>query len=185
MSSDSTRESLEVTGQQADVVDEPLRPGDHPEDDRLLKNLPYRLRELIPVGAAVGLGIVVFVLMRQIDVHGRGELGPLFWPTMLAWGVIGLGALLVFTNVLRGVRPSDIPEDMTWWGIIRVVLTAGVLIGYLLLFNVLQFWLITIVAVAVLTALYGVRNWKSLVIFPVIIGLILHLLFVVLLKVPL
>lgn len=182
MSSDPTRDSLEVTGQRADAA---VLPGDLPEDDRLLKNLPYRLRELIPVAAAVGLGITAFVLMREITVHGRGELGPLFWPTMLAWALIGLGVLLVFTNVLRGVRPADIPDDMTWWGIVRVVLTALVLIAYLMLFNVLQFWLITILVVAALTALYGERSWKSLVIFPVVIGAILHLLFVILLKVPL
>lgn len=185
MSSDSTRESLEVTGQQGDVADEPLRPGDHPEDDHLVKNLPWRLRELIPVAAAIGLGIVTLVMMQGINVHGRGELGPLFWPGILAWGAIGLGVVLVFTNVMRGVRPSDIPADMTLWGIIRVILTGVILVGYVLLFNVLQFWLITIVVVALLTVVYGARNWKTLILFPVIIGAILHLLFVVLLKVPL
>lgn len=161
------------------------RPGDHPEDLVLLKNLPYRLRELIPVAASVGLGITILVLVGGITDRGGDALGPRFWPTMLAWALIGLGVLLVFTNVLRGVRPSDIPEDMSWTGIGRMTATFAVLIGYLLLFNVLQFWLITMVVTVVLLLLYGIRNWKVLVFLPIIIGALLHLLFIVLLKVPL
>ncbi|MEV4902777.1 tripartite tricarboxylate transporter TctB family protein [Citricoccus sp. NPDC055426] len=160
------------------------RPGDHPEELVLLKNLPYRLRELIPVAAAIGLGLTVLVLVGDITERGTG-IGPRFWPSMLAWGLIALGVLLVFTNVLRGVRPSDIPDDMTWWGIGQMVLTGLVLVGYLLLFNVLQFWLITLVATFVLLVVYGIRSWKVLVFLPVIIGVILHVLFIVLLKVPL
>lgn len=160
------------------------RPGDHPEDAVLLKNLPYRLRELIPVAAAIGLGITVLVLAGEVNDRGGG-IGPRFWPSMLAWGLIALGVLLVFTNVLRGIRPSDIPDDMTWWGIGQMVLTGLVLIGYLLLFNVLQFWLITLVATFVLLVIYGIRSWKVLVFLPVIIGVILHVLFIVLLEVPL
>ncbi|NUL49132.1 tripartite tricarboxylate transporter TctB family protein [Cellulosimicrobium funkei] len=160
------------------------RPGDHPEDAVLLKSLPYRLRELVPVAASIGLGIAVLVLSGEITDRGAG-IGPRFWPDMLAWGLIGLGVLLVFTNVLRGVRPSDIPDDMTRWGIGQMMLTGLVLIGYLLLFNVLQFWLITLVATFVLLVIYGIRSWKVLVFLPIIIGVILHVLFIVLLKVPL
>jgi hypothetical protein len=184
MAPDFLREAVGVTGP-ARGAPEPAPSGDLPEDDHLPKNLPPRLRELIPVGAAIGLGVATLLLVRDIVVHGRGELGPTFWPSMLAWGAIGLGLLLVFTNVVRGARPSDIPEGMTRWGILRVLFTGLVLIGYLFLFNVLQFWLITMVTVAALTALYGIRNWKSLILFPVIIGAVLHLLFIVLLKVPL
>ncbi|GAA1130791.1 tripartite tricarboxylate transporter TctB family protein [Citricoccus alkalitolerans] len=171
-----------TTGSSAGTAE---RPGDHPEDLVLLKNLPYRLRELIPVAASLGLGITVLVLVGDITDRGGDAMGPRFWPTMLAWALIGLGVLLVFTNVLRGVRPSDIPEDMTWTGIGRMAATFAVLIGYLLLFNVLQFWLITLVVTVVLLLLYGIRNWKVLVFLPIIIGALLHLLFIVLLKVPL
>ncbi|GAA4776158.1 tripartite tricarboxylate transporter TctB family protein [Citricoccus nitrophenolicus] len=160
------------------------RPGDHPEDAVLLKNLPYRLRELIPVAAAICLGVAVLIMAGEITDRGGG-IGPRFWPIMLAWVLIGLGVLLVFTNVLRGVRPSDIPDDMTWWGVGQMVLTGLVLIGYLLLFNVLQFWLITLVATFLLLVVYGIRSWKVLVFLPLIIGVILHVLFIVLLEVPL
>ena len=160
------------------------RPGDLLEDVVLLKNLPYRLRELIPVVASIALGVVVLVLSQQITQRGTG-IGPRFWPEALAWGLIGLGVLLVFTNVMRGVRPTDIPDDMTWWGVFQMVLTGLVLVGYLLLFNVLQFWLITLVVTFVLLMIYGIRNWKVLVFLPIIIGVLLHVLFIVLLKVPL
>lgn len=161
------------------------RPGDLLEEDVVLHtDLRYRLRELIPVGASIALGIVVLVLSQQITQRGTG-IGPRFWPEMLAWGLIGLGVLLVFTNVLRGVRQADIPDPVTGWGTVQIVLTGLVLVGYLLLFNVLQFWLITLVATFVMLVVYGIRSWKVLVFLPVIIGVILHVLFIVLLKVPL
>lgn len=157
----------------------------HPEAEPLLKNLPHRLRELIPVAASVGVGIWVLVMTSNIQAHQRGELGPQFWPNMLAIAMIVMGGLLILTNVMRGVRPADIPDHMTWWGISRLLITAAVLVGYVLLFNVLQFWLITIAATALLVALYGLRGWRALVVFPVIIGAVLHLLFIVFLGVPL
>lgn len=186
---DSPRESV-VRDADADVApsaEEGAALADlrHPEAEPLLKNLPYRLRELIPVAAAVGVGIWVLVMTGNIQAHNRGELGPQFWPTMLAIAMIVMGGLLILTNVMRGVRPADIPDHMTWWGISRLLITGAVLVGYVLLFNVLQFWLITIAVTALLVALYGLRGWRALVVFPVIIGAVLHLLFITFLGVPL
>ncbi|MFC0582806.1 tripartite tricarboxylate transporter TctB family protein [Micrococcoides hystricis] len=144
----------------------------------------YRMRELAPVLVSVVLGVFILIQAQNIQ-SGSGEIGARFWPMMLGMGMIGLGAILVVTNVVRAVRPSDIPDRISAWGVTRIVGAGAVLIGYLLLWRVLQFWLITIVAVFLLSLLFDRRGWKALVAFPIIIGFILHLLFIVLLKVPL
>ncbi|MFC7401107.1 tripartite tricarboxylate transporter TctB family protein [Citricoccus sp. GCM10030269] len=157
----------------------------HPEDLALLKNPRYRLRELIPVVLSIALGVTVLVLTQGITDRGGSALGPRFWPTVLAWALIILGVALVFVSVLRGVRPADLPAETSGTGIGQLIATFVVLVGYLLLFNVLQFWLITILAVAILLLVYGIRHWRILVFLPILIGALLHLLFIVLLKVPL
>ena len=144
----------------------------------------YRMRELLPVAVSILLGVFILIQTQSIRA-GNQEIGARFWPTMLAVGLIGLGAVLVVTNVIRGTRPDDIPERISAWGLSRFAGAAVVLIGYLMLWRVLQFWLITIVVVFLLSVLFDRRGWKALILFPVVIGLTLHLLFIVLLKVPL
>ncbi|MET1155279.1 tripartite tricarboxylate transporter TctB family protein [Arthrobacter sp.] len=157
----------------------------HPQPEELVTHRPYRLRELVPVAASVGSGVAILLMAQNIDSGVSIELGPRFWPEMVAWGLIAFGVLLVFANVLRGIRPADIPDPLSWWGIVRLAGTGIILVGYLLLWNVLQFWLITFVAVAALAALYGARSWKPLLVFPVVVAAVLHFLFVVALRVPL
>ncbi|MEE1620571.1 tripartite tricarboxylate transporter TctB family protein [Zafaria sp. Z1313] len=157
----------------------------HPHVEPLVTERPYKLRELIPVAVCIGLGATVIFMAGNIRSGVAAGIGPNFFPTWLGWALVFLGLVLVFVNVLRGVRPGDIPDRVSSWGLIRFAATAVVLIGYLLSWNVLQFWLITLVAFAALTWLYGARGWKPLLLYPVIVTAVLHFLFVVALRVPL
>ncbi|MFZ3451818.1 tripartite tricarboxylate transporter TctB family protein [Arthrobacter sp. 7Tela_A1] len=151
----------------------------------LVTDRAHRLRELIPAGVTLGLGITVLIMAQDINSGVRVELGPPFWPTMLAWCLIACGVLMALVNVLRGVSSTNVPDPMTSWGLGRLAGTAVILVGYLLLWNVLQFWLVTFAATMALTFLYGGRGWKPLLMFPAIVAAILHFLFVVALRVNL
>lgn len=157
----------------------------HPQAQAPLTDRAHRLRELVPAAVTIGFGVLVLVLARDISSGVRVELGPPFWPTMLAWSLIAFGVLQVAVNLLRGVSRANLPEPLSGWGIGRMFATAAVLVGYLLLWNVLQFWLITLAATVALTALYGGRGWKPLLLFPAIVAALLHVLFVVALRVNL
>lgn len=170
----------------------PLDPGQdhaeahiHPPVEALVTDRMHRVRELIPAAVTIGFGVLVLVLARDIQSGVRVELGPPFWPTMLAWSLIAFGVLQVAVNVLRGVSRANLPDPLSGWGIGRMVATAVILVGYLLLWNVLQFWLITFAATVALTALFGGRGWKPLIVFPAIVAALLHFLFVVALRVNL
>lgn len=157
----------------------------HPASEALVTDRAHRLRELVPAAATIGLGVLVLVLAQGIRSGVRVELGPPFWPTMLAWSLIVFGVLQVVVNLLRGVSRSSLPDPLSGWGIGRMLLTAVILVGYLLLWNVLQFWLITFATCVALTALYGGRGWRPLIVFPAIVTALLHFLFVVALRVNL
>lgn len=157
----------------------------HPTPESLVTDRAHRIRELVPAAVTIGFGLLILVLAQAIRSGVRVELGPPFWPTMLAWALIALGVLQVVVNVLRGVSRTNLPSPLTGWGVGRMLATAAVLVGYLLLWNVLQFWLITLAATAGLTFLYGGRGWKPLIVFPAIVAALLHFLFVVALRVNL
>lgn len=157
----------------------------HPPAEVLVTDKMHRIRELVPAAITIGFGVLVLVLAQSIRSGVRVELGPPFWPTMLAWGLIVFGGLQVLVNVLRGVNRANLPNPLTGWGIARMLATALILVGYLLLWNVLQFWLITLAATVALTFLYGGRGWKPLIVFPAIVAALLHVLFVVALRVNL
>ena len=157
----------------------------HPASEALVTDRAHRLRELVPAAATIGLGILVLVLAQGIRSGVRVELGPPFWPTMLAWSLIVFGVLQVVVNMLRGVSRASLPDPLSGWGIGRMLLTAVILVGYLLLWNVLQFWLITFATCVAMTALYGGRGWRPLIVFPAIVTAVLHFLFVVALRVNL
>lgn len=171
---------------------DPLDPGQdhaeahvHPQAQSLLTDRGHRIRELIPAAVTIGFGILTLMQAQGIRSGVRVELGPPFWPTMLAWSLVAFGALQVAVILLRGVNRANIPEPLSGWGLGRLAATAAILVGYLLLWNVLQFWLITFATTLALTALYGGRGWKSLIVFPAIVAAILHFLFVVALRVNL
>lgn len=144
-----------------------------------------RLREALAVALALAGGIAILVGTSNITLRSTGELGPRFWPALLGWGIVGLSVLLVTTNVVPARTSKDMPSPMTRWGATQLFITFVVLIGYLSLFNVITLWIITFITVALLVLLYGFRGWKNLLIFPGIIAAVLHVLFVVLLRVPL
>lgn|SRR5699024_9624246 len=144
-----------------------------------------RVREWIAVVVSLSGGLILLIATQDIVVRDIGELGPRFWPTLLAWGLICLSVLLVTTNVLPARETKDLPNPVTGWGLSRLAITLVVLICYLAMFNVLQLWLITFVTIVLLLLLFGFRDWKLLLVFPGIIAAVLHVLFVILLRVPL
>ena len=150
-----------------------------------IREIPYRLRELIAVLVSVGAGAAVLILSRFVQAPQGGPLGPPFWPTMIGWAMVGFGLLLVFVNVIRGKRPVEGPDQMTRWGVGRLILAAVLVVLYLLLWNLLQFWVSTLIVAVALTFLFGGRTWKALIVFPAVITAVLHFLFIVALRVPL
>ena len=147
--------------------------------------LAIRIREVIAVVLALGGGVAILIGTNNIILRNTGELGPRFWPSLLGWAIVGLSVLLVTTNVVPARTAKEAPKPMTRWGITQLVLTFVVLLAYLSLFNVVTLWVITFGTVAMLLLLYGFRGWKLLVFFPGIIAAVLHVLFVILLRVPL
>lgn len=155
------------------------------EPDERVEDRRTALRGLVPGAAAVIVGGVTLLLTTQVQTVKNTPLGPPFWPGMVGWAMLVLGLVLLAVFFTRGLRWGDVPDPPTAWGVTRLAGTVVLLVGYLLLWDVLQFWVSTLIVVFLLVVLYGARGWKPLTIFPVAITALLHFLFVVALKVPL
>lgn len=141
--------------------------------------------DIVPAGLSIALGIAALVFSEEMSDGVGGVPGARFWPAILGWALIGLGAALAVSVWLpRRVR-LEAPDAITGNGVLKLALTTAVLVGYLSFWGVLPFWIITLVTSIVLMTLFGMRGWKALVLFPVIIVAIIQFLFIVALRIPL
>lgn len=155
------------------------------EPDERVLDTRTKMRGLVPGVITLAMGITIVVLSAGVRTVKDTPLGPPFWPTMIGWGAIALGIVLLIFFFTKGLKWGDVPEPISSWGASRLIASAVILVGYLLLWSVLQFWASTLIVSLALVALYGARNWKTLVFFPIGITALLHFLFVVALGVPL
>lgn len=155
------------------------------EPDERVTDTRTKLRGLVTGVVTLTFGATILILTTQVKTAQNTPLGPPFWPGMVGWGLVVLGLTLLIVFFTRGLLWGDVPAPISGWGLSRLLATGVLLVGYLMLWGVLQFWVSTLLVVLALIVLYGARNWKSLVFFPIGITALLHFLFVVALRVPL
>ncbi|QGH68640.1 tripartite tricarboxylate transporter TctB family protein [Pseudactinotalea sp. HY158] len=146
---------------------------------------PSHRLELLCGGIAIALSLTLIGLSRLITVRNEtGGVDPRWWPTVL--GVLGLvlSIALVIVALTATIRRDDV-EPATTPGLRNVFVTAAVAVAYVLAWPLVGFIPATVVLLVVLTATYGARSWKALVLFPAGLTAFLYLLFATLLKVPL
>ena len=147
---------------------------------------PHRGRSVI--GPAVGLaaGIAVLLLAQTIPLPSvEGDISPRWWPQVAGGAMIVFSAVALARGGLRPEADLDRPEPRQPQGAVRIVLTFAAVAVYGLLWQFFDFRLVTFLLVAGLVAVGGGRGWKSLLLFPLIVMLVLWGLFGVLLRVPL
>lgn len=147
---------------------------------------PSRRLEVITAAVLAAANAVLIVGARAVEVRTEtGGLDPRWWPTVI--GAIGL-TLAVILLIASLVRPpldrSDLeqPNRAGW----RNAVAASVLTGaFVAAWSLVGFVFTAPVFLAAAVWLFGARNWKPIVIFPIAITALIYVLFHVLLKVPL
>jgi phosphatidylglycerophosphate synthase len=111
--------------------------------------------------------------------------GPGFLPVWLAVAIIGMGVALLVQGIRSWSRKS---EDGLWpnaLGWRRLAAAAVPLAVGLLFLETLGFFLTCLLYVAVVAFGLGIRSWRVLVTLPLAVTVVLHVVFAVMLKVPL
>lgn len=83
-----------------------------------------------------GVAMLVWVIPAQVRDAGSFGLPPSFTPRILAWTIIGFGALLFAINArtfLRDAQPSTRAAAITWRNVRHLALTMGAVLAMLVL----------------------------------------------------
>lgn len=145
-------------------------------------------RGLEVVGALVALVVsaALFVLSDRIEVRGEpGGIDPRWWPRLLGLTGLALSCLVLVTSMVgRPAERSGI-EAATRLGRFRFLLTFAATIGYLLAWPVAGFVPTSFGLLVALTAIFGGRGFRALLIFPAALTGFVFGVFHLVLRVPL
>ena len=157
---------------------------------------PSRRLELAAAVIALAFFTVLLVLATQLELRREpvpGQIDARQWPIMLGVVGIGLSAWRLAISLLRPPDSRDDLEPILSGGYPRLAITLLLTLGYVAGWAVREqvhlgfplFLLITPLFLAALVASYGARNWKPLVLYPVLLTGFAYLLFGTLLRIPL
>lgn len=146
---------------------------------------PSKPLEAVTAIIAIAMSTSMVLFSRAIHVNREtGGIDPRWWPTMLGAISLGLAVLLLVVALTRPMLRDDV-EPTSRSGRINALITVVVAIGYAFAWPAVGFIPATLALLVILTAVYGARNWKVLVFFPVGLTAFLYILFATLLRVPL
>ncbi|KKC38113.1 hypothetical protein WH87_10940 [Devosia epidermidihirudinis] len=147
---------------------------------------PSRRLEIVIAVTALVLSVTAIVLSQNIYLRmGAGGLDPKWWPTVLSSIAAGLSAILVgFALFGPTVSRGDL-ESVADGGWQRMLLALALSALYVFAWAQIGYIVPTIIYLAALLWLFGLRAWKGLVLFPLITTGFIYGLFHTMLRVPL
>ena len=132
----------------------------------------------IGLGAAsVGFGAWMYWMATQMKAKAA------FWPKLVAWGIIMIGALIVLHEILTfrknentpAEKKNDKPKSKPRYD--RVLMILGLLIVWYFAFTIFSYTISTALLMIGISYVLGYRKWKIMILTAVITSLTLYLAF--------
>lgn len=146
-----------------------------------------RVSDLVSGLAVASLGLAILLQARTFLSVGASPIGPSFYPGLIGSVLIGCGAVLAITSLVKSAAmPFGVVPD---WAkrpgnVLAVLSVPAAIIAYGLLSPALGF--IATAMLVTLGLLLAFRvNWLWSLAVAVVLPAVLHLVFVVLMRVPL
>lgn len=147
---------------------------------------PSRALEVVIAAAVLAITGTVFLLSGAIELRvEQPGMTPRSWPQLLGGLGLALSVLLLAYAVFRPPLPRSELDAATRTGWLRLLLTIGATVVFLVVWPLLGFIVTAPVLIAAVTAIGGGRGIRALVIYPVVTAALIYALFNLLLKVPL
>ena len=159
---------------------------------------PSRALEVTFAVIALAVCVAYLTLGTQIELRREaapGQLDARFWPTVLGTLGIGVSVALLVIAIVRPPANRDDLERIQQGGVLRVVVTCALTLGYVALWSVSSivalgyrielFPIATAIYMLLLLLIYGLRNWIGLVVYPLALTGFIYVLFGMLLRIPL
>lgn len=132
----------------------------------------------IGLGAAsVGFGVWMYWMSTQLKAKAA------FWPKLVAWGIIIIGALILLHEILtfrkNEKKPSEKKSEKTKAKprYDRVLIILGMMVVWYFLFTMFSYTISTALLMIGISYVLGYRKWKVMIPTAVITSLTLYLAF--------
>jgi hypothetical protein len=147
---------------------------------------PSRRLEIVIAVAALVLSVTALLLSRNIQLRmGAGGIDPKWWPTLLSVFASVLSALLVGMSLFGLPMSRGDLEESERDGWIRMLVSLILCALYVFAWSHIGYVAPTLVFIAALLWVFGLRSWTGLAIFPVVTTALIYGLFHYVLRVPL
>lgn len=142
--------------------------------------------ERVFAAGALVFGVLLLVAARSITLRNEtGGIDPRTWPTAIAIAILVAAGWVAF-NALTKRRAERGVEPATRSGWIKIGIVLALTVAVLVVWKLgLSFLVLGPVYLLVLNWVFGLRSWRGLALFPVIMAALLFLIFFLVLKVPL
>lgn len=146
---------------------------------------PSRPLEVAASLAVVVLGVAMFLGARIIRVRNEtGGIDPRWWPGGIGAGIAVMGLWMLFDAVRAPILREVAPAQRSGWA--QMAATVAGLGVVLLLWQIgVSFLVLGPGYLVAMNWVFRLRTWRSLLLFPGIVLVLLLLVFQMLLKVPL
>lgn len=146
---------------------------------------PSRPLEVAASLAVVVLGAAMLLGARIIQVRNEtGGIDPRWWPGVIGVGIAVMGLWMLFDAVRGPILREVAPAQRSGW--VQMAATVAGLGVVLLLWQIgVSFLVLGPGYLVVMNWVFNLRTWRSLLLFPGIVLVLLLLVFQMLLKVPL
>ena len=147
---------------------------------------PSRRLEIAVAVTALVLSVTALILSRAIHLRmGAGGIDAKWWPTVLSILAALLSAILLAMSMFGPAISRGELEAGHHDGRVRMLLALALSALYVMAWTSLGYIVPTLVYLAALLWVFGLRSWKGLVTFPLVTTTFIYGLFHFMLRVPL
>lgn len=148
----------------------------------MTKTISKNLADIIISFTCIGIGLwFLYEAYKLPPSSSPADMGPGAFPLLISVLLIICGVWMIGNSIIH----RNNTEKVTFYKINNTFIFTIILVGYLLLTNIIGYYLTTIIMIPLLLVSSGIRNIKSILLILVIFLLIAFIGFDMLLGVPL
>ena len=124
----------------------------------------------------ISLGIAIYILSyTQAPGSSDWSLSPAFFPRLAATLICGLGLLLIIVEIVFTKRDyGSVLGGVQWKVFFYVIGTIAIMIFYTVVIKWFGFIISTIITMAAMMVLYGLRRWMLIALISISVPLVIY-----------
>lgn len=135
----------------------------------------------------IGIVVLIFTFTLPAPQSGGGDVGSYFFPQVMLITILILNTFSILVTVYKNFKSIGHVEKLSISkeSVLRVSLLIILMIAYISFLPIIGYEISTGLLLILMMLIFGVKNYKILVLIPIVIVGILYIVFDTLLSIPL